>query len=504
MKIKQTICLSLLAIFFSCGSDEPSNVEPLDAEIIALELQTGEETYATSIAGNTITTENKISFLVSEVSIKTLKLSSNATADRKVGDKLVLDSDPITITVTAADQSKQTTYSIELVKDEGLELSPNATIEVGSSYSLQTSDVYVDSWQLKKIDGLEFTHAYGDFNSDGHTDVLMAGGKFKTYDRYPMHLFLGNGSAVNADYCECAGACNTSCDGFAESTSAFPADFEGMINARKIITGDYNNDGLLDAFSIGHGYDDVPYPGEAPVLLMNNGAGFTPTIFNDFVGFYHGGASADIDHDGDLDIIMTGWPMPQFSTVILLNDGSGSFSTATDRIDDYFLDNGGYYTAEFIDIDKDGFIDLLLAGHEDPTAENAPTLILWGNSSGKYYRDLSTTLPTLIDYTIVVDIDAEDIDNDGDRDIILNRVTDGNKYGFYERFQLQVIENLGDRTFKDATSERITNNEGDTWRLWVYMQDLNGDGTIDLYYERDHFPNLKWINDGSGNFTIVN
>ena len=132
------------------------------------------------------------------------------------------------------------------------------------------------------------------------------------------------------------------------------------------------------------------------------------------IGFHHGGASADIDADGDLDVFVTeNFKGPFF----LINDGNGSFMRDTVRIDGIGAE--GIFTAELVDVDQDGYVDLLAAGHE--YEDYFSTRILWGNSSGVFSTSNETILPAIQGLGIVVDIDVADTDADGDKDIVLNR-----------------------------------------------------------------------------------
>ena len=86
------------------------------------------------------------------------------------------------------------------------------------------------------------------------------------------------------------------------------------------------------------------------------------------------GASADIDADGDLDVFVTeNFKGPFF----LINDGAHMRDTV--RIDGIGAE--GIFTAELVDVDHDGYVDLLAAGHE---YEALFLRILWGNSSGVF------------------------------------------------------------------------------------------------------------------------
>lgn len=470
------------------------------AEVLKLTLK-GDKSFATSIDNLNIFMNEEMHYLNNFVTIEELQLSNGATANKKVGDTLHLPNKTFEIKVTASEPSITNTYTLTLKRDEGLQIIPNMNLEATSSYKLQVSDVYINGVQLVKDFDKFYNQGYGDFNNDGHTDVLLAGGVWKSYEYTPFKLFYGDGTAVNSFSCECAGLCASyQCSGFNEVTTFLPLNAEGMQNPRKILTGDYNNDGKLDAYILGHGYDAEPFPGESPVLLINNGNSFDYKKFTEHVGFDHGGASADIDNDGDVDIFTVASDLKSF---FLINDGNGNFEINTNRLDEFFFTQSYYYTAELIDIDNDGYLDLIIAGHEYENGTD--TYILWGNSYGKYFKALSTILAPVENYKIVVDIDAEDIDNDGDKDIILNRVSDETgAYGFYDRCYIQILENQGNKIFVDKSSERITNNSGNGWREWIHLQDLDNDNDIDIYYEGNDGPHLKWLNNGQGVFTKVN
>ena len=94
----------------------------------------------------------------------------------------------------------------------------------------------------------------------------------------------------------------------------------GQIAPRKQVYGDFNNDGFPDILLIGHGWDHEPWPGEYPIVLMSqNGPTYTDVRYTNYVSFYHGGATGDFDNDGDLDafLVDSGGGL----SVMMINDG---------------------------------------------------------------------------------------------------------------------------------------------------------------------------------------
>lgn len=60
---------------------------------------------------------------------------------------------------------------------------------------------------------------------------------------------------------------------------------------------------------------------------------------------------------------------------LLVNDGAGNFTVTRRGIPRL---RQGYYTSEVIDLDDDGYCDLIVGGHEH---ERASTRIYWGAAS---------------------------------------------------------------------------------------------------------------------------
>jgi len=360
-----------------------------------------------------------------------------------------------------------------------LGITPSQNADAGSSYShANNTDIHIGYNSIPSPAGtgnLRDAIAYIDANGDGLTDVFMATGEFQLQGEV-----------------DCILAINDGVGGFTASTAEFGDNMPPATHARKSVVNDFNNDGLDDIFVFDHGYDSDPFPGNNPKLIIQNSKGsFSWSKLTDQTGFHHGGASADIDNDGDIDVFVGG-----FDPFFYLNDGSAKFTMATDRFDKSI---SKVFTAELIDVDKDGFVDLLVGAHEQ---DGDNTSIYWGSNSGAYTKNLRTVLPFFSNYGTVLDFDAEDFDSDGDRDLVINRTGGGNS-NFYVGRRVQLLLNDGDRGFSDATNQ-IDNpgTDTDTWFPWIRAQDTDDDGDIDFFPDNSAFA-FQYINDGLGNFTKV-
>ncbi len=362
--------------------------------------------------------------------------------------------------------------------DLDLDISPNFSADDGSSHTLQSTALYVDRQGIRTVHSGTFAHAvsYADYDRDGDIDVFISSGD-GSEDATPAELYLNDGSG-----------------NFTLDANFFNGSPPGLVHPRKALTGDFNSDGVMDAFVIGHGYDQPPFPGEAPYVMLSTGSGFVlGSGLDGYVGFQHGGASADIDADGDIDIFVA----DTSESFFLINDGLGSFTKDTSRLDG--LNESPLYTAELVDVDSDGYIDLLVAGQEP---DGFSSKVLWGDRTGFYSVSKSTELPAVANNGTVIDIDVSDIDRDGDKDVVLNRTGDGaGSLEAYQGYYIQIIENSGSRSFLDITAQNLVagSSSSEIWFDWIRLWDINEDGHVDIVVD-DAARGLVWYNDGNGTF----
>ena len=383
------------------------------------------------------------------------------------------------------------------------EMDPDDVVQppIMVDYSQPSHDLQAS---LARTNWLTFRHqagaeiAYGDFDGDGDEDFFLhspgADAEGEPSVCYPdAYCFT---RAIPVEIWE-----NVDNTFVLNTQKFFSGNVPEVVNIRKTLIGDFNGDGKLDIFLATHGPAVPPLPrDEPPALFLSTDNGFVQAQGLDYlVGYNHGAASADIDQDGDLDIFVTDTANDPF---FLINDGNGNFEQNTNAVPSAINDQG-VYTAELVDVDADGYPDLLVGGHEEEEYGDAPTAIYWGNSSGEYSDSRKTTLPEVIGQGIVVDIDVGDLDGDGNKDIVVNRTA---SEPFYAGYYFQVISGLGNRMFSDTTSQNIEHGADATgrWIIWLRLVDVNGDGSLDIATDGDRLFGVAWLNDGSGRLAPAN
>ena len=278
---------------------------------------------------------------------------------------------------------------------------PNPAVDEGTSHSLQGIEMRLPHGLIRRgRSGTSHSIVYADLDRDGDTDLFYAPLN-RTTNRLLPEVYLNDGRY-----------------NFELVPGFLGDDPPATVHARKALPGDFNGDSRPDVFVLASGFDRDPFPGETNYILLSSDGGYVRGAgLDSIVGYHHGGASADIDADGDLDVFVTENVKGPF---FLLNNGAGTFRMDTERIQDINY-HAGIYTAELVDVDEDGYVDLLVAGHE---YSGFRTQVLWGSDSGVYSSARATLMPVVLGNGVIVDIDVADTDGDGDRDIVVNRTGD--------------------------------------------------------------------------------
>ena len=352
-----------------------------------------------------------------------------------------------------------------------------------------------------------------DYNNDGISDVLYIG-----------TMNADNAVAGSEDTGDICGT--KACSGSKPLPSLYLGDKKGqltyspqlLIDDRKesgmslgsqLLVADFNNDNVLDFYVSDNGVGTHNGYRDSYFLSQPNGiwaeSSETHLSHSNFVVFDHGGATGDIDNDGDMDVVITELYHQKNGTSFwcLMNDGSG------------FLKKrkcGGAFAfgLELADMDGDGDLDALVGAHEYG-GNQAFTGIVWNN--GKGYFSQKTALPQhKKKWGTIPEVSASDLDDDGDLDIVYSRAG-----VLYVGTALQIIENLGNKKFKDrgifplieAPDDFKPVGEGNEWNDFIEnisFRDFDKDGDNDIYLSSSmsqKTDGMVLINDGDFKFSLL-
>ncbi|MCH7475468.1 MAG: VCBS repeat-containing protein, partial [Gemmatimonadetes bacterium] len=198
---------------------------------------------------------------------------------------------------------------------------------------------------------------------------------------------------------------------------------------------------------------------------------------------------ADVDGDGDLDLLVTALGGPN---ALFVNDGTGTFS---ERSDAGLASTYGSHSLTMADIDADGDLDLYITNYKFKSVKD-----LFPPDQRVFDRVVQQDGDT---YTVVPSFrEHYRIGRQGDR---LARIEIG------EPDVLYLNDGAGRFEAVSFTSGRFLDEDGNPlreplaeWGLTARFYDVDGDGDPDLYVCND-FESVDrlWLNDGAGRFRLA-
>ena len=326
-----------------------------------------------------------------------------------------------------------------------------------------------------------------DLNQDGRPDIL---------------LFYAQGGATTSQALPLGALINDGTGRFSLGTSLVLPVGVATENAAAVLVGDFNGDGRSDLFVGSIGLDVAPlFPGAQNLLLLATPTGGYANATSNLPqvsDFTESAGMADIDGDGDLDILVMnvfgGTPKTGSLTnpYFLINDGTGHFSRADDRLPTPISTRVGtekFTAVSFLDVNGDGKPDLFLGTHGDG-AENSK--ILLNNGAGRFSTEIPMPQALLTGQYNINDTLVSDLNGDGRLDLVLAVAVEG-----YTSGRIQILINDGGGQFSDRTSSYLVDPAMPRFPESIQAIDVNGDGFLDLVV-RSGSTRPVYLSDGQG------
>jgi hypothetical protein len=267
----------------------------------------------------------------------------------------------------------------------------------------------------------------GDWNGDGRIDLAVA-----AHDAASVAVIVGNGDGTFV----------------APASVSLGAGFE----ATGVVAADWNADGRLD-LAVSGGAD-----GSVAILLGQPGGTFaaTTSVAVEAAAELSGVAAADLNGDGDLDLVVSNRTSGEVEVV--LGNGDGTFGAVVD-----FAAGADAAAVAVADFDLDGALDVAVA-----LGASGQVVVLYGDNTGMLAG--STTFSA--GGTGSVDLAVGDADRNGSLDIaVANSVTGNVGVLFGVSHALPTISLLSPTTLAVGLGAETSD---------VLLVDLDGDGAVDV------------------------
>jgi|ETNmetMinimDraft_26_1059896.scaffolds.fasta_scaffold16200_3 hypothetical protein len=229
-------------------------------------------------------------------------------------------------------------------------------------------------------------------------------------------------------------------------------------------------------------------------------------VFMEPFSFLGGIAAGDYDRDGDLDLYV-----PRIGKNLLFRNEGGRFVK-----DGAVPDADVGASALFVDLDNDGWLDLLLANvaSKNMPGKRVGRALAWYRNLGNGKFEDRTKASGLETRGPAMSLSASDVDRDGDLDFHVCFYKDFGETSENDYIPLpdnilqadngvanQLWINQGDGTFREEAAKRGLADRG--WSFAAAFADYDNDGDPDLTVANDFGKNRLYRNRGDGSFEDV-
>ncbi|MGA8490961.1 MAG: FG-GAP-like repeat-containing protein, partial [Terriglobales bacterium] len=244
--------------------------------------------------------------------------------------------------------------------------------------------------QVTNASGAPVQSVVADFNGDGYPDVATSNAVFGPST---IAVFLGK---ANGEF---------------QSPVSYPTGYF----TSGIVSGDFNNDGILDLLAMSQ-------DGTIALFLGNGDGTFWKPQTDSIGGLPVAIVLGDFNRDGILDFATIDYFAN--TTSISLGKGDGTFDSPVP----YAVGSGPYYMAT-ADFNRDGYQDLAVVNDNDNTVS-----VLLGNGDGTFQAEKTYSVGGQVEF-----VTTGDLNRDGNQDIVVANYADEN---------IGVLLGKGDGTFK--------------------------------------------------------
>ena len=268
-----------------------------------------------------------------------------------------------------------------------------------------------------------------------------------------------------------------------------------LVHGSGVALGDVDGDGLVDVF-LGRL--------DGPNALYRNLGDWRFADIADQAGvsvpdrFTTGAVFADVDGDGDLDLLLTALGGPN---ALFVNDGTGRF--AERREEAGLASQRGSTTLTLADVDGDGDLDLYIANYKVATVRDlVPPDQLTFERVVQRREERYEIVPEFRDHYRTKVIPGEPRAHAG---ALVTRIERAEPDWFYLNDGTGRFEPVAwtSGRFLDENGNPLA-REPDYFTLAARFYDIDGDGDPDLYVCNDFTgPDQFWLNDGTGTFQAV-
>lgn len=263
---------------------------------------------------------------------------------------------------------------------------------------------FSQSAKVKERDSMGFKGAeavaIGDVNGDGFLDLVIS-----SSDQGGLTVFLGDGTGSSWK--------EVKLSGLPSGEQPDPGDIYFGGWAFDILLKDMNGDGILDVVA---SYFTGPrvWLGDGKGRFRDSSPGLIKTRLG---GIYGRIATGDLNRDGRPDIVVAN---NYNGAEAYLQRPDGSWQGPIDVMPEL---KGGAQSVAVADLDGDGNLDVVIGGlmSPDPNHEWVPygLYVRWGNGKGEFSARPGTSLPS-IGLEIIWGINVADVNRDGRPDLVVS------------------------------------------------------------------------------------